>query len=148
MPTALIADDEPLLRSQLRARLATLWPELVIVCEVSNGLEALAPFDEEAMLPSPDLCFLDIHMPVLDGYKTLSYLKRDEETKDIPIIFLTNEDFSIEAEKAWGEVGADGYLPKSETHEVMLKKIEEVLKKKGLPLPEKRKEETNSEGVV
>ena len=45
MPTAIIADDEPLLRSQLRARLATLWPELEIALEAANGLEAVAAFD-------------------------------------------------------------------------------------------------------
>ena len=71
MPTALIADDEPLLRSQLRARLATLWPELVITDEANNGLEALAAFDRDddsgGAHDAPDLCFLDIHMPGLSG---------------------------------------------------------------------------------
>ncbi|MET0346580.1 MAG: DNA-binding response regulator, partial [Casimicrobiaceae bacterium] len=41
-PTALIAEDEPLLRAQLKARLAEAWPELAIVGEAENGEEALA----------------------------------------------------------------------------------------------------------
>ncbi len=42
MPTALIAEDEPMLRAQLKARLAAAWPELEIVAEAANGEEALA----------------------------------------------------------------------------------------------------------
>ncbi len=63
MPTALIAEDEPLLRSQLKARLAEAWPELAIVAEAENGEEALMLAREER----PDIVFLDIRMPVVDG---------------------------------------------------------------------------------
>jgi DNA-binding LytR/AlgR family response regulator len=61
--TAVIADDEPLLRANLRTRLAKLWPELAIVHEMENGRgveEILAEHD-------PDLFFLDIHMPGVNG---------------------------------------------------------------------------------
>ena len=58
-PTALIADDEPLLRDALRRQLAIVWPELVIVAEARNGREAARVFDER----HPDICFLDVHMP-------------------------------------------------------------------------------------
>jgi DNA-binding LytR/AlgR family response regulator len=63
MPTALIAEDEPMLRAQLKARLAAAWPELEIVAEAGNGEEALALAD--AM--RPDIAFLDIRMPVVSG---------------------------------------------------------------------------------
>lgn len=62
-PTALIADDEPLLRERLAGHLARLWPELVIVGQARNGREALALFDEHG----PDIAFLDVHMPGVDG---------------------------------------------------------------------------------
>ena len=61
--TALIADDEPLLREQIKLRLAKLWPELVIVAEATNGAEALS----EHKAHQPDIAFLDIHMPVMNG---------------------------------------------------------------------------------
>jgi DNA-binding LytR/AlgR family response regulator len=61
--TALIADDEPLLREVLRSLLARHWPELHIVAEARNGIEALERF--EALRPA--LCFLDVHMPGLSG---------------------------------------------------------------------------------
>ena len=63
MPTALIADDEPMLRAQLKGRLAAAWPELQIVAEAANGEEALALVDATR----PDIAFLDIRMPVLSG---------------------------------------------------------------------------------
>ena len=62
-PTALIAEDEAVLRSELRAHLATLWPELDIVAEAANGMEALRALDRHA----PQVAFLDIEMPGLGG---------------------------------------------------------------------------------
>ncbi|MDE1715567.1 LytTR family DNA-binding domain-containing protein [Chromobacterium amazonense] len=62
-PTALIADDEPLLREVLESHLARIWPELEIVAQARNGREAVELF--EAL--KPDVCFLDIHMPSLTG---------------------------------------------------------------------------------
>ena len=62
-PTALLAEDEPLLRDALRRQLAAVWPELEIVAEARNGREAVRLFDELR----PDICFLDVHMPGLSG---------------------------------------------------------------------------------
>jgi DNA-binding LytR/AlgR family response regulator len=61
--TALIADDERLLREQLRARLAEVWPELEIVGEAKNGAEAVALTESLR----PDIVFLDIRMPGMTG---------------------------------------------------------------------------------
>lgn len=63
MPTALIAEDEPLLRAELRDQLADLWPELVLVGEAANGVEAVRLL--HAL--QPDVVFLDIQMPGIDG---------------------------------------------------------------------------------
>jgi DNA-binding LytR/AlgR family response regulator len=60
---AVIADDEPLLRAQLRSRLAKLWPELDIVHEMENGRGIEQVLDEH----EPRLFFLDIHMPGVNG---------------------------------------------------------------------------------
>jgi DNA-binding LytR/AlgR family response regulator len=61
--TALIADDEPLLREHLAAHLARQWPELQVVGEARNGREAVELFDRLR----PDVVFLDVHMPGLSG---------------------------------------------------------------------------------
>lgn len=63
MTTALIADDEAPMRDQLRARLAEAWPELRIVAEAANGVEAV----ELAAEHKPDIAFLDIRMPGMGG---------------------------------------------------------------------------------
>ena len=62
-PRAVIADDERLMREQLRARLAETWPELEIVAEAKNGREAVDAVAE----CRPDLVFLDIRMPGMTG---------------------------------------------------------------------------------
>lgn len=62
-PSALIAEDEPLLRDELIRMLNDTWPELEIVAAVRNGREAVKQFE----LLKPDICFLDVHMPGLSG---------------------------------------------------------------------------------
>jgi DNA-binding LytR/AlgR family response regulator len=62
-PTALIADDEPLLREALARQLAQSWPELEVVAQARNGREAVERF--EAL--KPEVCFLDVHMPGMSG---------------------------------------------------------------------------------
>jgi DNA-binding LytR/AlgR family response regulator len=62
-PTALIADDEPLLRERLAGQLAEAWPELEVVAQARNGREAVKLFEARR----PDICFLDVHMPGMSG---------------------------------------------------------------------------------
>lgn len=62
-PTALIADDEPLLREALAGQLAQVWPELEVIAQARNGREAVELFEARR----PDVCFLDVHMPGLSG---------------------------------------------------------------------------------
>uniref|UniRef100_UPI0035B0FAAD LytR/AlgR family response regulator transcription factor n=1 Tax=Chitinimonas sp. TaxID=1934313 RepID=UPI0035B0FAAD len=62
-PTALIADDERLMREQIIFRLKEAWPELVIIGEATNGRDAVAM----ARSQQPDIAFLDIRMPEMDG---------------------------------------------------------------------------------
>jgi DNA-binding LytR/AlgR family response regulator len=62
-PTALVAEDEDVLREDLCAQLAALWPELTIVAQADNGVDAL----RQAGQHQPDVLFLDIQMPGLTG---------------------------------------------------------------------------------
>jgi DNA-binding LytR/AlgR family response regulator len=63
LSSALIADDEPLLRERLRMLLAELWPELEIAALARNGDEAVQLFEQHR----PQIAFLDIHMPGATG---------------------------------------------------------------------------------
>jgi DNA-binding LytR/AlgR family response regulator len=62
-PTALLAEDETVLRAELRAHLERLWPELCVVAEAANGIEAVRLLGEL----NADVLFLDIEMPGLSG---------------------------------------------------------------------------------
>lgn len=71
-PTALIADDEPLLRDELELMLAQSWPELEVVAQARNGREAVELFEQKR----PDICFLDVHMPGLSGVEAARLIGR------------------------------------------------------------------------
>ena len=87
--TALIADDEPLLRGALRRQLASVWPELEIVAEARNGREAVRLFDER----HPDICFLDVHMPGLSGVDAANHIGRRAH-----LVFVTAYDhYAVQA---------------------------------------------------
>lgn len=70
--TALIADDEPLLREALARQLAQLWPELELIAQARNGREAVKLFEDH----KPDICFLDVHMPGLSGVEAARLIGR------------------------------------------------------------------------
>ncbi len=87
--TALIADDEPLLRDALARKLHQAWPELDIAAQARNGREALQQF--EAL--KPDICFLDIHMPGVNGIDVARLIGRRAH-----LVFVTAFDqYAIEA---------------------------------------------------
>ena len=71
-PTALIADDEPLLREALTRQLAQAWPELDVVAQARNGREAIKFFEAK----HPDVCFLDVHMPGVYGVEAAHQIGR------------------------------------------------------------------------
>jgi DNA-binding LytR/AlgR family response regulator len=94
---AVIADDERLMREQLRARLAEVWPELQIVAEARNGLEAVDLVAQHR----PDLVFLDIRMPGLTGVDAARQIAQMDVADDehLPeIVFITAYDeYAVQA---------------------------------------------------
>lgn len=88
-PTALIADDEPLLREALARQLAQAWPELDVVAQARNGREAITLFEAH----QPDVCFLDVHMPGLSGMDAASHIGRRAH-----LVFVTAYDhYAVQA---------------------------------------------------
>ena len=80
-----------------------------------NGLEAI----EEINKKHPDLIFLDISMPEMDGYEVCEILKSDEKTKDIPIVFLTAYSNTENLVKAF-QVGGQDFVTKPFNSEELL----------------------------
>lgn len=97
MTRAVIADDEALMRDQLRARLKELWPELEIVSEAKNGEEAIEQVEEHR----PEVVFLDIRMPVKTGVQAARQIAQMSARLDgrLPeIVFVTAYDeYAIDA---------------------------------------------------
>ena len=99
-PTAVIADDERLMREQIVARLKEAWPELSIVGEAANGREAVALVRAR----EPDVVFLDIRMPEMDGIAAAQAL-----AGQVHVVFVTAYDeYAMRA----FEQGAVDYLLK------------------------------------
>ena len=132
--TAVIADDERLLREQLRARLAEVWPELEIVGEAKNGTEAVELVEEH----HPDLVFLDIRMPGMNGIeaaRAIAQLPVDDEGampenrrpwRGAEIVFITAYDqYAIEA----FEQGVVDYVLKPAERERLQVTIDRVRKR-------------------
>jgi DNA-binding LytR/AlgR family response regulator len=91
MTRALIAEDEPLLAATLQAELARAWPELRICATVGDGASAV----ERALALRPEVLFLDIRMPVMDGLEAAGELadRWDEDLAPFPaLVFVTAYD--------------------------------------------------------
>ncbi|AXA91775.1 LytTR family DNA-binding domain-containing protein [Massilia sp. YMA4] len=89
MPTAILADDERLMRDQLRMRLGQVWPDLDIVGEAKNGDEAISLVDEL----KPDFTFLDIRMPGKTGMEAAAAIGNKSH-----VVFVTAYDaYAVEA---------------------------------------------------
>jgi DNA-binding LytR/AlgR family response regulator len=111
MPTALIAEDEPMLLAQLKSRLAQAWPELAVIAEAANGADALALYEAHR----PDIVFLDIRMPVRTGIEVARALEGRSH-----VVFVTAYDeYAIAA----FEEGAVDYILKPVTPERMDKVV-------------------------
>ncbi|MFS1860422.1 LytR/AlgR family response regulator transcription factor [Vibrio lentus] len=115
--TAIIADDEALLRHRLDKSLAEVWPELEIVSKAQNGLEAMQSIQQL----NPDVAFLDIRMPELDG---ISLAKQLNKLDSPPlIVFITAYDeYAVKA----FEHNAMDYLLKPINEERLLATCQKV----------------------
>jgi DNA-binding response OmpR family regulator len=99
-----------------------------------EGYETISAFNGESGLKlakekKPDLILLDLILPKLDGFAVLEKLKEDKETKEIPVIVLTNLEDVKDVGRAL-ELGATTYLVKAQYNlEEVLEKIKQVLEK-------------------
>lgn len=117
----MVIDDSKTIR---RTAETLLKKEGCDVITVDNGYEALSQISDL----EPNIIFVDIMMPRLDGYKTCALIKMNSEHKDTPVIMLSSKDGLFD--KAKGRVvGAEEYLTKPFTKEELIEAIEAHVKR-------------------
>jgi DNA-binding NarL/FixJ family response regulator len=117
--TIAVVDDHALVRKAVYFRLTGMGYKVVI--EAENGKQFLDKLEES---PSPDLCLLDINMPVMDGFETAVQLKK--KWPAIKILFFSMQTGSVYMKRAL-EVGGDGYLCKDASSEEFNKALYALL---------------------
>ncbi len=121
MPTAIIAEDEAILRAQLEQKLARLWPELAIIASVEDGPAALEALEDRA----PDFMFLDIRMPEMTGVEVARHV-----AGRCHVVFVTAYDeYAVQA----FETGAVDYILKPASDERLAVTIERLKAKLATP---------------
>ncbi len=117
--TLLIVDDEPINLSVL----SQILSEKYLVRVANSGIRAL---EVAASQPEPDLILLDVMMPQMDGYEVLQRLKENPLTSNIPVIFVTAMETTLDEKKGF-ELGAVDYVTKPIRSEILLERIKSQL---------------------
>jgi CheY-like chemotaxis protein len=116
----LVVDDDPSIVKLLTLNLEIEGYEVVSAANGREALEAVAEHD-------PDLVVCDVMMPVMNGLEVVSRLKRDDETKDLPVVMLSAK--AQELDVAHGKAtGADEYVTKPFDPEDLLAVVAKLLK--------------------
>jgi DNA-binding response OmpR family regulator len=116
----LVAEDEPDIQKVIRITLK--YKGGFDVKFANNGLEVL----EQVKESKPDLIILDVMMPKMDGYETCRTLKGQDETADIPIVFLTAKAQEKEIEEGM-KLGAMDYIKKPFEPDEFVGKVRSIL---------------------
>ncbi|MBD1807060.1 response regulator [Microcoleus sp. FACHB-SPT15] len=135
----LIVDDTP---DNLRLLSTILTERGYEVGKARNGQIAL----NAAKAALPDLILLDINMPNMNGYEVCEYLKADDQTKEIPVIFISALDEVLDKVKAF-KVGGVDYITKPFQGEEVLARVENHLKLRALSKA-LQKEQEKSENLL
>jgi two-component system, OmpR family, alkaline phosphatase synthesis response regulator PhoP len=122
MPKILIVDDDPIIRNLLEQILEPFEEHGVELMMAENGVVALEAVRRER----PDIVFLDVMMPKLNGFEVCKIIKNDDEIKNSYIIMLTAKGQEVDKQKA-KEVGVDCYITKPFNLGELIDKVGEVL---------------------
>ncbi|MEE9302816.1 MAG: response regulator [Thiotrichaceae bacterium] len=113
--TVLVVDDIASHLSEIQGIVSGVGYQVITA---QSGQEAV----DKAKKQLPDLVFMDIVMPEMDGFAACRELKSDTTTKDIPVVFVSSKD--QEADKVWAQLqGVEDYVTKPYTPEQIIEKI-------------------------
>jgi len=122
---ALIVDDSSVMRKIVERSLRQAGVELEKVVEASNGAEALAGLNDNAV----DLILCDINMPVMDGLEFVKQIAGVENAKGVPVVMITTEGSESHVVQALS-AGARGYIRKPFTPDQVKEHVLPLLGKK------------------
>ncbi len=118
MKRILVVDDSIAFCNNMESILTKAGHQVRAVSDGNQAVEATKNYN-------PHLIFMDVNMPVVDGFAATRLLKADPATKDIPLVFLTSKD--QKADKVWGQIlGANGYLTKPCDDESIIREVNRV----------------------
>ncbi|MCK4857225.1 MAG: response regulator [candidate division Zixibacteria bacterium] len=115
----LVIDDEPEITDILDTFLTNAGHTVAAENSATKGIERAKSF-------KPDMVFLDIMMPEMDGYEICQALKKDPETENIPVVFLTGKDTTDDQGKSF-KSGGDMFVKKPFVCERLLEVVNLVL---------------------
>lgn len=117
----LIVDDE----SGIRQLVHTILSKDYAVLEAQDGQEAV----DIASVEKPDVILMDVMMPNMDGLSACHAIKTDETTKAVPVIMLTAIGHELNKKLSEDVMGADGYITKPFSSQVLLDRLRGLLPK-------------------
>ncbi len=118
---ALVVEDSPTMRQLIVFALSRVRSLKVV--EADDGVDALKKLSQQHF----DVLITDINMPMMDGLKLVSMVRKDEVHKDIPIIIITTEGAQEDRQRALS-LGANAYITKPIQAPQVISKVKELLK--------------------
>lgn len=119
-PRIVVVDDEVLIRETVRLSLEHAGYAVTVVEDAAHAFD-------EVKKARPALVVMDLYMPGLDGREVCRRLKKDPDTKDVPVILFTGSNEALDVVTGL-DSGAVEYLTKPIDGEVLVRKIKSVLK--------------------
>ena len=119
--TALVVEDSPTMRQLIVFALRRL--QNLSVTEADDGVDALKKLQGGKF----DILITDINMPIMDGLKLVSMVRKDANHKDIPIVIITTEGAQEDRQRAL-TLGANAYITKPIQAPQIIKTVKELLK--------------------
>jgi two-component system chemotaxis response regulator CheY len=118
---ALVVEDSPTMRQLIVFALSRI--KVLKVVEADDGVDALKKLSQQHF----DILITDINMPMMDGLKLVSMVRKDEVHKEIPIIIITTEGAQEDRQRALS-LGANAYITKPIQAPQVISKVKELLK--------------------
>lgn len=118
---ALVVEDSPTMRQLIVFALSRI--KILKVVEADDGVDALKKLSQQHF----DILITDINMPMMDGLKLVSMVRKDEVHKDIPIIIITTEGAQEDRQRALS-LGANAYITKPIQAPQVISKVKDLLK--------------------